>query len=165
MESDTMNIPTTPCFYEEDLPEDGSLPVLDPDRARRALELDVHYIGQDRYFVDNGKGGYWVNLDPLDCNCGDAVWNNQICRHLIAALTLAGYGPAVETVARAYEKLESEREEEEESPEAETSSSSEQLPEGTDDGDSEGESSNQKEAEEDPFAPFRKDPPGPRWEV
>lgn len=161
-----MNIPTTPCFYEEDLPEDGSLPALDPGRARRALELDVHYIGQDRYFVDNGEGGYWVNLDPLDCNCGDAVWNNQICRHLIAALTLAGYGPAVEAVARAYANLESEKEDEkEESPEAATSSFSEGPPETTDDGDPEDESSNQREAEEDPFAPFRKDPPGPRWEV
>lgn len=76
--------PTTPFF------EDENRPPLDLERVRRARELVVH-SWQEGFRVQNETTRYFVTLDPhYDCNCGDSIWNNQICKHLIAALLHTG---------------------------------------------------------------------------
>ena len=77
---------------------DGPRPPLDPTRAERSLEYGarelepgvwtVRKIGEDRT--------YTVRISPLNCDCGDAVYHNMICKHLIAALYAAGDNEAVE---------------------------------------------------------------------
>lgn len=76
--------PTTPFF------EEAQRPPLDLDRVRRALDLRVDEW-KEGYRVLSPNGRYFVTLSThYDCNCGDSVWNNQICKHLIAALMYAG---------------------------------------------------------------------------
>jgi len=84
----------------------GPRPKLDEVRVRRSMEYVASQAeGKGVYEVtkisdlDNWKT---VTLDPLNCDCGDAVYHNQICKHLIAALYADGDQEAV----KAYAELE-----------------------------------------------------------
>lgn len=76
---------------------DGPRPELDETRAARSLEYTATNVGPDEY--DVVKLGddqiYTVRTAPLNCDCGDAVYHNKICKHLIAALYAAGDDEAV----------------------------------------------------------------------
>lgn len=39
------------------------------------------------YLVQSGSNLYYTTTKPsMDCECGDFVWRNVICKHLIASL-------------------------------------------------------------------------------
>jgi hypothetical protein len=84
----------------------GPRPKLDEVRIRRSLEYHACPTEGKRAFdvskttdIHNFRV---VTLDPMNCDCGDAVFHNQICKHLIAALYADGDQEAV----RAYAALE-----------------------------------------------------------
>jgi hypothetical protein len=78
---------------------DGPRPPLDPVRVERSLEYFAVRVDEDEYDIIKGSEGvvaYTVRLNPLNCDCGDAVYHNKICKHLIAALYADGDEEAVE---------------------------------------------------------------------
>jgi len=66
-------------------------PPLDPVRVGKAMDLNVHRIDDDHFRVYSSRNEYHVALRPYyECGCGDFVWRNHICKHLIAALLWDG---------------------------------------------------------------------------
>ena len=76
---------------------DGPRPALDEIRAQRSLEYIAVEVGPSEYDVTKIGDDqiYTVRIDPLNCDCGDAVYHNKICKHLIAALYAASDEEAV----------------------------------------------------------------------
>jgi hypothetical protein len=85
--------------------EDGKRPTLDVTRATRAIYYTVKRLSDDLYEVENRAGSqYTVTLQPLNCDCGDAVYHNAVCKHLIAALWYTGDPEAVELLGEMPDK-------------------------------------------------------------
>ena len=62
-------------------------------RLERCLGLDAVRIGPGRYRVDGGRETHWVDLrSPLvpRCDCGDHLWRERVCKHILAALLREG---------------------------------------------------------------------------
>ena len=67
--------------------------VIDPNRLERSLLLTGHRIGGGQYHVTGGTHGHWVDLYTAHhprCDCGDHLWREQICKHILAALLREG---------------------------------------------------------------------------
>lgn len=67
---------------------------VDLDRLERSLGLHGERIGDGRYRI-TGDGGHehWVDLrTPAHprCDCGDHLWRDSICKHILAALLREG---------------------------------------------------------------------------
>ncbi|HEV2146481.1 MAG TPA: SWIM zinc finger family protein [Longimicrobiaceae bacterium] len=63
------------------------------DRLERCLELHVQPTGPGRYRVTGGSEPHWVDLHTLNqprCDCGDHLWRERICKHILAALLREG---------------------------------------------------------------------------
>jgi len=87
---------------------DGPRPQLDAARAERSLEYIAVSVEENEYDIVKlceGVVAYTVRIDPLNCDCGDAVYHNAICKHLIAALYAAGDKEAVGLCHEALEFL------------------------------------------------------------
>jgi len=83
----------------------GPRPKLDEVRVRRSQDYVAIRVGTNCFEVvhkTEHKEVRTVTVDPLNCDCGDAVYHNHICKHLIAALYADGDQDAV----RAYIELE-----------------------------------------------------------
>jgi hypothetical protein len=87
---------------------EGTRPKLDPDRIRRSLEYHASPFGSAKSHTfevvkttDLGNSRT-VTTRPLNCDCGDAVYHNQICKHLIAAL----YADSDKEALEAYAEIE-----------------------------------------------------------
>jgi hypothetical protein len=66
---------------------------LDLARLERGLELRAERIGPGRYRVDGGELPHWVDLCTAElprCDCGDHLWRDQVCKHILAALLREG---------------------------------------------------------------------------
>ena len=66
---------------------------LDLARLERGLELRVERIAPGRYRVDGGQQPHWVDLYTAElprCDCGDHLWREQVCKHILAALLREG---------------------------------------------------------------------------
>ena len=71
---------------------------VDLDRLERGLELQVARAGQGRYHVTGGRQEHWVDLyTPAHprCDCGDHLWRDRICKHILAALLREGSEPVL----------------------------------------------------------------------
>ena len=69
----------------------GNRPPLDMKRVGRAVDLAVENVGEGEYRVWSSRNEYYVALLPhYDCPCGDFVWRNELCKHIIAALLFHG---------------------------------------------------------------------------
>jgi hypothetical protein len=69
----------------------GDRPELDPVRVAKAVDLNVVRMDDDHFKVYSSRNEYFVALRPYyDCGCGDFVWRNEVCKHLIAALLWDG---------------------------------------------------------------------------
>ncbi len=66
---------------------------VDLDRLERCLLLHASRIGPGRYRVDRGSQAHWVDLYTTGlprCDCGDHLWRDQACKHILAALLREG---------------------------------------------------------------------------
>jgi hypothetical protein len=66
---------------------------VDLPRLERSLELEVKPTGRGRYRVSGGRESHWVDLYTRNqprCDCGDHLWRERICKHILAALLREG---------------------------------------------------------------------------
>jgi uncharacterized Zn finger protein len=73
-----------------DLERDGG---VEPGRLERGLGLEAVRVGAGRYRVQGGRETHWVDLrSPLvpRCDCGDHLWRERVCKHILAALLREG---------------------------------------------------------------------------
>ena len=66
---------------------------VDLGRLERSLMLRGERIGDGRYRVVGGAQDHWVDLYSMShprCDCGDHLWRERICKHILAALLREG---------------------------------------------------------------------------
>ena len=66
---------------------------IETGRLERCLGLVVQPAGRGRYLVSGGTEPHWVELyAPLvpRCDCGDHLWRERVCKHILAALLREG---------------------------------------------------------------------------
>ena len=66
---------------------------VDLDRLQRSLTLDGERVGAGQYRVSGGEHEHWVDLYTTShprCDCGDHLWRERICKHILAALLREG---------------------------------------------------------------------------
>jgi hypothetical protein len=57
-------------------------------RVERGVQLQCEPVGDRRYRVTGGDSTHWVDLVSPDhprCDCGDYLWREVTCKHIIAA--------------------------------------------------------------------------------
>ena len=75
---------------------------IDLDRLERSLLLVGDRVGRGQYHVTGGAHDHWVDLYTARhprCDCGDHLWRDQVCKHILAALLREG-NPEVVTALR-----------------------------------------------------------------
>ena len=83
---------------------------VDLDRLERSLELRGERVGQGRYRVTGGRTDHWVDLYSSAhprCDCGDHLWREQVCKHILAALLREGDETVVRSLGRMTARLRS----------------------------------------------------------
>jgi hypothetical protein len=81
---------------------------VDLDRLERGLALDSERIGHGRYRVRGGAQDHWVDLYSTShprCDCGDHLWREQVCKHILAALLREGDDRVVRALGRLVGRL------------------------------------------------------------
>jgi hypothetical protein len=66
---------------------------IEPGRLERCLGLSVEPAGRGRYCVSGGEEPHWVDLHSRlvpRCDCGDHLWRERICKHILAAMLREG---------------------------------------------------------------------------
>jgi hypothetical protein len=66
---------------------------VDLSRLERSLGLHGERIANGRYRVTGGSHEHWVDLLTAShprCDCGDHLWRDRICKHILAALLREG---------------------------------------------------------------------------
>ena len=66
---------------------------IDLDRLERSLLLQGERVAEGRYRVSSERGDHWVDLYTTAhprCDCGDHLWRERICKHILAALLREG---------------------------------------------------------------------------
>jgi hypothetical protein len=66
---------------------------IDLPRLERSLALRTQRVGHGQYEVSGGAGSHWVDLYGANqprCDCGDHLWREQVCKHILAALLREG---------------------------------------------------------------------------
>ncbi len=62
-------------------------------RLERSLELQGSRIAPGRYRITGGSQTHWVDLYTASlprCDCGDHLWRERVCKHILAALLREG---------------------------------------------------------------------------
>ncbi len=81
---------------------------IDLDRLERSLTLHGEQIGEGRYRVMGGAHEHWVDLYTAShprCDCGDHLWRERICKHILAALLREGNDRVVTALGGLYVRL------------------------------------------------------------
>ncbi len=81
---------------------------VDLDRLERSLGLRGERVGDGRYRVTGGNSVHWVDLYTAShprCDCGDHLWREAICKHILAALLREGDPRVVAGVGRVMARL------------------------------------------------------------
>ena len=76
---------------------------IDLERLERSLLLQGERVGEGRYRVRGGDQDHWVDLYTTAhprCDCGDHVWRDRICKHILAALLREGNDRVVQALGR-----------------------------------------------------------------
>jgi hypothetical protein len=76
---------------------------VDLDRLERSLGLRGERVGIGRYRVTGGAHDHWVDLYSAShprCDCGDHLWRDRICKHILAALLREGNERVLTTLPR-----------------------------------------------------------------
>src|SRR5687768_5427681 len=66
---------------------------VDLSRLERGLGLRVERAGEGRYQVFGGDEPHWVDLHSTAhprCDCGDHLWRESVCKHILAAMLREG---------------------------------------------------------------------------
>ena len=90
-----------------DFPRAGG---VDPRRLERSLGLDGERVGEGRYRVRGGEQEHWVDLYTTSlprCDCGDHLWRERICKHILAALLREGDGRVIAAIGALIQDLRS----------------------------------------------------------
>jgi uncharacterized Zn finger protein len=86
----------------------GAAGGVDLDRLERALELAAERVGPGRYRVKGGAQEHWVDLFSAAqprCDCGDHLWREAVCKHILAALLREGDPRVVAGVGQVMTRL------------------------------------------------------------
>jgi hypothetical protein len=86
---------------------------VDIARLERSLALEGHRVGQGRYHFTGGAQDHWVDLYSAHmprCDCGDHLWRERICKHILAALLREGNERVVRALGSVVERLRTTRE-------------------------------------------------------
>ena len=62
---------------------------VDVARLERSLALKGNRVGEGRYHFSGGAQDHWVDLYSTGhprCDCGDHLWRERVCKHILAAL-------------------------------------------------------------------------------
>jgi SWIM zinc finger len=81
---------------------------IDIDRLERSLALKGQRVGEGRYHFTGGAQEHWVDLYTADhprCDCGDHLWREQICKHILAALLREGNERVVRALGGVVQRL------------------------------------------------------------
>ena len=76
---------------------------VDLDRLERSLQLEGERVGDGQYRVTGGQHAHWVDLYTTSfprCDCGDHLWREQLCKHILAALLREGNDRVVQALGR-----------------------------------------------------------------
>ena len=80
---------------------------VDLDRLERSLALDGRRVGNGRYHVVGGDHDHWVDLYTTSiprCDCGDHIWRERICKHILAALLREGHDRVVDALGQLFRR-------------------------------------------------------------
>ena len=81
---------------------------VDLDRLERSLKLEGQRVGHGRYLVVGGDHAHWVDLFTASiprCDCGDHIWRERICKHILAALLREGDDTVVRALGSLFERV------------------------------------------------------------
>lgn len=81
---------------------------IDLGRLERSLQLRGERIGHGRYRVVGGTTDHWVDLYTTAhprCDCGDHLWRDRICKHILAALLREGNERVVTALGTLFAQL------------------------------------------------------------
>ena len=81
---------------------------IDLERLGRSLLLEGERVGMGRYRVTGGQQDHWVDLYTTShprCDCGDHLWREQLCKHILASLLREGNDRVVTALGRLYAEL------------------------------------------------------------
>ncbi len=81
---------------------------VDVNRLERSLALKGNRVGHGRYHFSGGAQEHWVDLYTTQfprCDCGDHLWREKICKHILAALIREGNEGVVQALGRVVERL------------------------------------------------------------
>ena len=81
---------------------------VDLERLERSLGLAGERIGDGRYRVTGGSQDHWVDLYTAShprCDCGDHLWRERICKHILAALLREGNERVVSALGSLVHRL------------------------------------------------------------
>src|SRR5215218_815622 len=85
---------------------------VDLERLGRSLLLHGERVGDARYHVTGGEHDHWVDLYTTShprCDCGDHLWREQICKHILAALLREGHDRVVDALGRLFRQVQPQR--------------------------------------------------------
>jgi hypothetical protein len=81
---------------------------LDERRLARSLTLRADRAGEGRYRIAGGEQEHWVDLYSSAhprCDCGDHVWRDVVCKHILAALMREGNERVLREVGVLFTRL------------------------------------------------------------
>ena len=96
-----------PLHQMEDFQSGGE---LDLARLERSLGLRAEPAGKGRYRIVGGEHDHWVDLYTAAhprCDCGDYLWRDRVCKHILAALMREGNEQVIQAVGSLFAALKS----------------------------------------------------------
>lgn len=81
---------------------------VDSARLERSLKLRAEPVGRGRYRVWGGEDPHWVDLYTRRmprCDCGDHIWRDRVCKHILAAMLREGDDRIIAEVGRLVNRL------------------------------------------------------------
>ena len=81
---------------------------IDLGRLERGVQLVCERVGGGRYRVTGGKGQHWVDLFTPNhprCDCGDHLWRDAYCKHILAAQLHEGKAEVISAVGTLVGRL------------------------------------------------------------
>jgi hypothetical protein len=81
---------------------------VDLARLGRSLLLHGERVDEGRYRVTGGEHDHWVDLYTAShprCDCGDHLWRERICKHILAALLREGHERVIEALGTLYRQM------------------------------------------------------------
>lgn len=81
---------------------------VDVERLERSLGLVAEHAGHGRYRIAGGDQPHWVDLYTAShprCDCGDHLWRDKVCKHILAALMREGNERVIREVGRLFTTL------------------------------------------------------------